>query len=265
MSILKVDMRISNAAKNPLDLSEKQILVTGASSGIGKATSVILSRLGARIILVGRNAERLHAAHSELENSNHIIEPFDLSRIDAISGWMKSMANRHGVLHGVVHCAGVQQTLPARSIRLVDMESLFQINVYAAIALLKGFRQRDVHSPQASAVLISSVMGLVGEACCITYSASKGAIISLTKSAAIELARDGLRVNCIASGFVKTPMYESLAETLTQAQIMNIEGKHILGIGTAEDIANTVAFLISDASIWITGTTVVVDGGYTAS
>lgn len=254
----------TNALINPLDLTDKLILITGASSGIGSASAIYLSKLGARIILIGRNEDRLHETYSALSNEGHVIKSFDLTQIDLIPPMEKSLAERYGPIHGLVHCAGIQQTAPIRNTTCAEMERMFTINVFSSMALLKGLRQKGVHAEKTSAVLLSSVMGIAGESCRTNYSASKGAVISLTRSAAVEMVRDGIRVNCIAPGFVSTPMLDDIEMTLFPQQLDDIQSKHLLGIGEPEDVASAIAFLISNASKWITGTTLMVDGGYTA-
>lgn len=249
---------------NPMDLNGRTILVTGASSGIGRATSVLLGQLGARLVLVARNADRLTQTANLLEGQGHRIESFDLTRIDDIPAWLKHIASEIGALHGIVHCAGIQITKPVRFQSSVDVDLLLRINLDAAFGLAKGFRQKGVYAHQGRLVLLSSVMGLVGQPAVTAYAASKGALIALAKSLAMEWARDELRVNCVAPAHVKTEMAQALQAAVTDEQFAAIEAMHPLGIGTALDVAYAIAFLLADTGRWITGTTLVVDGGYTA-
>jgi NAD(P)-dependent dehydrogenase (short-subunit alcohol dehydrogenase family) len=249
---------------NPLDLTGRTVMVTGASSGIGRATSLLLGQLGANVILVARRQEELEQTLQLLEPGDHYICPFDLSNVEEIPQWLQTVTAERGVLGGLVHSAGVQYTRPLQSITQETVHKTFKINVEAAIALLKGSRQKGVFQPQSSIVLLSSVMGLVGEPGQVLYSASKGALVALSKSAAIELARQRIRVNCVAPAVVQTEMSGALQASLTPEQFLSIESKHPLGIGTPQDVANAIAFLLADTGRWITGTTLVVDGGYTA-
>lgn len=249
---------------NPMELSGRTILITGASSGIGRATSILLSQLGARLILAGRNKERLDQTALQLEGSDHSIEAFDLTDIDGISQWLKAVASRVGALDGLVHSAGVHITRPLRFLSDESVQEVMSINFGAGLALAKGLRQKGAYNAGASIVYLSSVMGLVGQPGVAAYAASKGAIVALTKSLAMELARDGIRVNCVAPAQVKTEMAEAMQESLSQEQIAVIEAMHPLGIGTPLDVAYAIAFLLADTGRWITGTTLVVDGGYTA-
>ena len=249
---------------NPMALSGRTILVTGASSGIGREVAIVLSQLEARLILVARNQERLSTTLALLDGNEHTVIPFDLLEVDSISQWMKKLAGELGPFDGVVHSAGIHQMQPLRFLTNDQLNEVMNINFNAAVALVRGLRQKNVSAKQASVVFLSSVMGLVGQPGVAAYTASKGALLAVTKSLALELAKENIRVNSIAAGQVETEMTERQRQTLTLEQFANIETMHPLGIGTARDIANAVAFLLADSGRWITGTTLIVDGGYTA-
>lgn len=249
---------------NPMDMRERIILVTGASSGIGRETSIILSRLGARLILVARDIKKLNESQKLLTGDGHIVEPYDLNELDAIPSWLKKITDKIGPLDGLVHSAGTHLIKPIKFLKHEDMQNIFAINVGSAISLVKAFRQKNVCRSSSSIVLISSVVGLLGQSGVSAYSASKGAVIALTKSLALELANEGIRVNCIAPGVVQTKMSERLFSVMTEHQINQIKNMHPLGLGTPEDVANAIAFLLTDMSRWITGSVLVVDGGYTS-
>lgn len=249
---------------NPMELKDRTVLVTGASSGIGRETAILLSQLGAHLILVGRNSEQLDKTLSLLEGSAHQSYVFDLSVVDEIPRWMKEVTSASGPLHGLVHSAGVQFTRPLRIVSSEVIEELMRINVTAAILLANAFRQKGVSADSGSIVYLSSVMGLVGQSGQSAYSASKGALVSLTKSLALELARENIRVNCVAPAMVSTEMTEKMLGLLTPEQVLQIEAMHPLGLGHPRDVANAIAFLLADTGRWITGTTLVIDGGYTA-
>jgi len=252
--------------RNPMDLTGRTIVVTGASSGIGRETSILLGELGARLVLVGRRREELERTAASLPPGNHRVEPFDLSGLDGIPGWLKTMSAAAGPIDDLVHSAGVHFTLPLRATTPQQFSDLMRVNVDAAFALAKGFRQKGVRRAGSSSgvVFLSSVMGLVGQSGISAYSASKGALVSLTKSLALELARENIRVNSVAPGVVRTRMAEGVEQMLTAEQYQVIEALHPLGTGTPRDVANAVAFLLAETGRWITGTTLVVDGGYTA-
>jgi NAD(P)-dependent dehydrogenase (short-subunit alcohol dehydrogenase family) len=249
---------------NPMDLKDRTILVTGASSGIGRETAILLSQLGARLILVGRNLEQLSNTLASLEGTAHKVYAFDLSNVDEIPRWMKDVTSTSCPLHGLVHSAGLQFTRPLRIMTSESIEELMRVNVTAAIFLAKAFRQKGVSADSGSIVYLSSVMGLVGQSGQSAYSASKGALVTLTKSLALELSRENIRVNCVAPAMVRTEMSEKMLDLLTPEQVIKIEAMHPLGLGRPRDVANAIAFLLADTAQWITGTTLVVDGGYTA-
>lgn len=249
---------------NPLDLTARLFLVTGASSGIGRETALLISQLGGRVILAGRDRARLEETFETLAGSGHVVSPFDLGQTEAIPEWVAQLAAEHGALHGVVHSAGIQMTKPLRQTTLSDMELMTSVNLYAALALAKGLRQKRVAQRGASLVLLSSVSGSVGRPGLTMYSATKGAIVSLTRSLALELIRDGIRVNAVSPGAVQTKMIEGIFDVLTPDQVAAIVADHPLGIGTPRDVAHAVVFLLADTGRWITGTNLVVDGGYIA-
>ena len=249
---------------NPMDLKNRTILVTGASSGIGRETAVLLSQLGACLILVGRNLEQLEKTLTLLEGTSHQVQVFDLSATDDIPRWIKEITLKGGPLHGLVHSAGMQVTGPLRIMASANLNELMRVNVTAALFLAKGFRQKGVSAAGGSIVYLSSVMGIVGQAGQAAYSASKGALVSLTKSLALELSRENIRVNCVAPAVVNTEMSEKLFQLLTPEQVTHISAMHPLGLGAPRDVANAIAFLLADTGRWITGTTMVVDGGYTS-
>lgn len=249
---------------NPMDLQGRTLLVTGASSGLGRGVAELLAGLGGRVILCARDATRLVEVKAGLPGEGHAIEPLDLQQVDAIAPWLKQIAAKHGVLSGLVHSAGVLTTKPLKMLSPADWETAFRVNVFAAGALAKGFRQPGVRAAAGSVVFLSSVMALTGQPGQVLYSATKGALSAMTRSLALELARENIRVNCVAPAVVEAGMSATLRQNSTPEQFAQITALHPLGLGRPEDVANAVAFLLADSGRWITGTTLVVDGGYTA-
>jgi NAD(P)-dependent dehydrogenase (short-subunit alcohol dehydrogenase family) len=247
-----------------MDLTGKRIVVTGASSGIGRECAVFLSRLGARLILVARSEERLSCTLGDLEGEGHRMISFDLNQIDEIPALIKQIADDGGALYAAIHCAGIQQTLPVRSVTSHHIAEVFDVNVSAGLALAKGLRQKGLHEPDCRLVLMASVMGIVGSVGRSVYSASKGAVISMTRSLALELAKDGIRVNCIVPGMVRSEMLEDLERTIGSDKFEAIKAMQPLGFGKAVDVAFAVGCMLAPMASWITGTAFVVDGGYTA-
>ena len=258
-------MGVPDPTCNPMSLVGKQVMISGASSGLGRDAALLLSRLGATILLVGRDRDRLEEASTRLHGEGHQIIIRDLSRdLEELPAWMLSICMNGNTLDGLVHSAGIQVTVPMRALTLAQVEHILATNLSSSIMLAKAFRQKGVAAPSASLVYISSIRALVGEAAMAVYAASKGGLISLAKTLAIEYARQRIRVNCIAPAFVRTPMGEQALQLLAPTQVQAMEDMHPLGFGTPEDVANAVAFLVGDTGRWITGTTLVVDGGYTA-
>lgn len=249
---------------NPLDLTGRTVLVTGGSSGIGRETAVVLSELGARAVVTGRKTEQLEATLRRMTPGAHAIEPFDLVDLDAIPEWVKRLSSCYGPFHGLVHAAGLLKTTGLRGSSVSVLHETFRVNLDSAVMLARGFRQKGCCGAASSLVFVSSVSALVGAPATAVYAASKAALIGLVKNLAIELAREGIRVNCIAPGMVQSEMTDQIRRTLTADQFAARVAQHPLGLGTTWDVACAAAYLLSDAARWMTGHTLVLDGGFSA-
>lgn len=249
---------------NPMSLEGKTIIVTGAASGIGRETAVLLHNLGANLLLLDRQEDGLARLSEKIEGVYRVI---DLMDFDSIRSCILEAKEELGSAYtGLVHCAGIPSVLPLRALSNDQYEKVMKINVQAGLNLMKVFSSKQGHdsSQQASAVFISSVYGIVGSAANVAYATSKAAIIGMTKSLAVELSSKNIRVNCVAPGFIKTNMADGVNAMFDMDYSERIEAMHPLGWGEAVDIANSIAFLLSDASKWTTGAVFNIDGGFTA-
>lgn len=250
---------------NPMEMTGRTVLVTGASSGLGRDICLLLGALGARVMLSGRRADGLRETLGQMPGEGHVLAPFDLADVDGIPSWMKELAGRIGPLQGVVHSAGVGSLRPLRTVSKGHVSEVLGPNVAAAFGLARGFRQAGVRDTRGGRlVMMSSAAGLTGNPGQAVYSASKGALIAMARSMALELARDAITVNCVAPGVVLSGMGGRASELLPPEQHAAVVAQHPLGLGTGRDVAHAVVFLLADTGRWITGTTLVVDGGYTA-
>lgn len=247
-----------------LRLSGSSILITGASSGIGRAAAIAASAQGARVALVARRAEQLDETLGMLEGEGHIALPSDLGDYASIPALLRRAADALGPLSGLVHAAGVHAVTPLLATTPSRVTGLFEANVTTSVMLAKAFRSPKVRAEAASIVFMSSAVGLTGEAGVSAYAASKAAVAALGRSLGLELASDGIRVNSIAAGIVHTPLTDGIRSKVGAEAWAAIERAHPLGLGTPEDVAAAALFLVSSASKWVTGTTLVIDGGYTA-
>lgn len=248
-----------------VDFYGKKVIVTGASSGIGRAISVMLSRHGANLLVIGRDRMRLDETVAMLEsNENHAIE-LDLNEHSAILPTIKKISKEFGRIYGMCHSAGVVETRPLSSCKMDGIKSMMDVNVLSGIELARVVCRRDIMDKDGGSILfISSIYALVGMSGQIGYSASKGAITSAARSMAIELARRKVKVNTLSPGLVRTDMTDKALNLLTEEQVKKLEESFPLGTGSLEEVARAAAFLLAPQNSWITGTDLVIDGGYTA-
>jgi NAD(P)-dependent dehydrogenase (short-subunit alcohol dehydrogenase family) len=244
--------------------SSHVFLVTGASSGIGRATALVINALGGTVICVARDEKRLQAVRESCDNPDRFYtQSLDLSNdLDDLPRWMRSLCKEYGKFKGMVLCAGIQQIIPLAALSISQAKELFDINFFAVLALCKGFCDRRVNIGKGSSiVLISSIASITGNSGIIAYSASKGAINASVRSMAVEMAIQGIRVNAVLPGFVETEMIEKWKNVYDTAYIEKMRKKYPLGLGSPEDVADLCCFLLSEKARWITGQEFVIDGG----
>lgn len=241
---------------NHFTLNNKKILVTGASSNIGKKIAVKCSEMGASLFISARNETRLQETLGELEGSEHVSLKCDLS--DAAS--IVSMVEQLPVLNGIVLCAAQFDSTPVKNIKRDLVQSMFETNTFANFDLVQKLLKMKKIEKGGSIVFISSVASMRPYKGNSLYSATKGAINSFSKVLATELGGKGIRVNCIHPGIVRreTGMREGTLSFEQQKQEME---KFPLGMGETDDIAYATVFLLADESRWITGIDLIVDGG----
>jgi len=243
---------------NPFTLEGKNILVTGASSGIGRGICIDTSKMGATVHLMARNEQRLNETLSQMEGEGHHMHTVDLCDKDALIGMVDSLP----VLDGVVLCAGIIKTTPVKNITEEALEEIFNTNIMADIRMVSRMLKKKKLNKGASIVFISSVSTFNVKVGNSLYSATKGAVNSFAKAMALEVAKQNMRVNCIQPGFVPSSILSSGAIE-EDAFLKFYAERHPLGFGTPSDIANGCIYLLSDASRWVTGSIFTLDGGYT--
>ena len=252
---------------NPFSLENKVIIVTGASSGIGAQCAIDCSKMGAKVVLVARNKERLKQTLEQCEESSrHIILPLDLSSSDGLKDAIKDVVAKVGKINGVVNCAGMSSVTPLKLITDELLDQFFRTNVYSAINLSKEVTRVGNYDKEGgcSIIFFASIMGLCGDKCKTMYSATKGALIAAARSMACELAKNKIRVNVVSPGAIETPINAKLPHMADPELRKELEDKHLLGLGECSDISNACIYLLSDAAKWVTGQNLIVDGGYTA-
>lgn len=251
---------------NPFSLENKVIIVTGASSGIGAQCAIDCSKMGAKVVLVARNVERLNQTLGQMEGEGHIVLPLDLSLSDGLKERIKDLVKQVGKINGVVNCAGMSSVTPLKLVTDELFDQFFHTNVYSAINLSKEVVRVGNYDKEGgcSIIFFSSIMGLVGDKCKTLYSATKGALIAASRSMACELAKNNVRVNVVSPGAIETPINAKLPHMADPELRKELENKHLLGLGRCSDISNACIYLLSDAAKWVTGQNLIVDGGYTA-
>ncbi len=248
------------AGFNPFSLTGKTILVTGASSGIGRATAILCSQMGAQVVITGRNEERLQETLSSLSGEVNLQIAADLTDDESRTQLVESIPS----LDGIVHCAGIGHRKPCKAINAEDIATVMNANFNAAVLLQAGLLAKKKVNKSASLVFVSSRAAEIPSIANALYSASKGAIQSYSNCLSIELAPRGIRVNCIRPALVWTPLWESLIKNdgMTEDGLNASLSKYPLRrFGRPEDIANLAVFLLSDASSWMTGSCIDITGG----
>lgn len=240
-------------------LEGKRVLVTGASSGLGRAIAQACARRGAAVVLSGRDEVRLAETRASLAHGDHGSIAADL--IDAAG--REKVVTGCGVIDGVVHSAGISRLSPIRLATQQHLADVWKINYEAPTLLTQRLLAKNQVAAQGSILFMSSIAAFIGVAGVGVYSGTKAALIATMRCLAMEVVKRGIRVNCLAPALVETPLLAA-----TETVVANLDEQRAaypLGFGKPEDVSNAAIFFLSGASRWITGTTLVMDGGLTIS
>lgn len=245
---------------NPFSLEGKTVLITGASSGIGKATAIECSKMGAKVIITGRNEGRLNETYANLEGSGHEKIAGDLTDQSFINELVAGMST----LDGAVFCAGIAEVKPVLFSTPEEYQKYFNVNFFSPIELIRLLAKKKKFSKWSSCVFIASIGGnYIWSPGNAVYGTSKAALKAAVNYFAVELAPKKIRVNSICPGMVETPLIKT--DAYSSEQVEADKAEYPLGrYGKPEDIAYASIYLLSNASEWMTGNHIVIDGGVTA-
>ncbi|MDA8523772.1 SDR family NAD(P)-dependent oxidoreductase [Acidovorax sp. NCPPB 4044] len=249
----------------PFHLTGQRILVTGATSGLGHSIAMACARMGADVIGVGRDEERLARTLESLQaaapEGKHQTLRADLTQAQDRAAVIEQIGT--APLNGVVHSAGISRLAPVRMITEQHLREVQSINVDAPMLLTQALLKRSLVAPGGSMVFIASIAAHIGVPGVAAYSGTKAALIAMVRCLAMEVVKRGIRANCLSPALVETPLLDATATLVGSME--QERGNYPLGFGKPDDVANAAVFLLSQASRWITGTTLVMDGGLTIS
>lgn len=247
---------------NPMELTGKTVLVTGASSGIGRATAICCSKLGARVVITGRDEGRLTETKNALAGSGHVAMTQELTSREGLDSFFRAIVEQTGPLDGMVHCAGVPGVIPLKALSRQKLESVMEVNFYSFVELVRQFGKKKYSTDGASIVGISTPLVRRPRAYEMAYIASKAALEAAVPVMAMELKKRGIRVNSVSPGSVRTRMVEQLIKELGNEERMESAAKDsISGWLTPDEIAAVCAFLLGDGASAITACNIPADGG----
>ncbi len=237
--------------------SDQRFIVTGASSGIGESVALLLNELGATVIGIARNMDRLEAMKAKAAHPENVyIEQKDLAEdIAGLPAYVKALKDQYGKFQGLACCAGLGGIQPLRAVELETLHNVFNINYFAPVFLVKGFSdKRNNNGPGSSIVAIASSSGVRNDPGMTAYAGSKGALIASMRSIARELAPSQIRINCISPTVIQTPMVDDITRQYA-------EGHYPMGLGEVSDVAGMVVYLLSSRAKWITAQNYILDCG----
>lgn len=246
-----------------MNFNNKNYFITGASSGIGRQCATDLLSSCANVLITARRENLLKDLLSTYDNDKNIYCASEITDYDKIHETLKDFVNKNGKLNGLVFSHGIEYKLPINMMNGDKYIDIFNINTISILELIKICSKKKYFSESGgSIVVIASLAGVIGTPGHTAYSATKGGLISAVKSIALELSSKKIRINCVSPGLVETPLLENTLSQLSQGQIQAVKDDYPLGIGKTSDVSGVVQFLLSDASRWITGQNLVIDGGF---
>lgn len=241
---------------NPFSLNGKKILVTGASSGIGRGIAIACSKMGATVVINGRNQEKLKETLSQMDGEGHVVSACDLKDVEAVK---VMVANLPG-LDGIVHCAGIGDRVLCKNVTEEDLDRIMAVNYKAPVMLQTEILRQKKIKKGSSIVFVASIASDSPSIGNSLYAASKGALVSYANCLQLEMAPRQIRVNCISPAMVWTDLV--IKGGVTEEELRLDEQKYPLKrYGTPEDIANLAVYLLSEASAWMTGSNIRITGG----
>lgn len=246
---------------NPFDFTGKRYIVTGSTSGMGRATAIKLSQQGAEIVQIARNAEKMQDMLAQLEGTGHKCYQKDFSEAGGYKEILDDIVSDGKKIDGLIYCAGIAKILPVTLLSKKTMDESMTTNLYSFVEMVSALSKKKYHD-KASIVGVSSISVLYPQKCQGIYVATKSAMNAIVTSMAIELAEKGIRINTVMPSSTNTQMLKEAFENKTAEQIQESISQQVLGLTEPEDIADIIMFLLSDAARMITGREIYADGGY---
>lgn len=250
---------------NLVEFRNKTVVIVGASRGIGRGTALLLSKLGARLILIARSEAGLKETMSMLEGAGHGFYTLDVGDTDSIEECAKRIVQNEGLIDGLVYCAGVAEYRPIRQFKPDVVRRVMDINFCGFVEAVRSFSKKKRFNPGMRIVVVSSSAAFIGNKAMTIYAASKAGLNGAVRCLAKELAEREICVNAVAPSFIRTEMYDDTEKNVGADKMKAKLTRQYLGLGEVEDVASAIAFLLSGAARFITGVCLPVDGGATSN